>query len=72
MIPLRIIIPCGSITKWDHESEMKYRKYRCESCFVMPGSIGQPDYCKEQSQKWKNLEALGGQGWDYSTGKQMS
>lgn len=69
MTPSRIFIPCGSIARWDAESGMGYR---CESCFAMLGSIRQPDHCKEQSQKWKNIEAMGGKGWDYSTGKQMA
>lgn len=64
-----IFLPCGSTARWDTESSMGYR---CETCFAMLGSIGQPRRCQEESQKWKNLEAMGGRGWDYSTGKQMA
>lgn len=69
MTPSVIFLPCGGRARWDFDSDMGYR---CEDCFAMLGSIGQPQRCQEESQKWKTLEALGGQGWDYKTGKQMS
>jgi hypothetical protein len=36
----------------------------------MVGSIGQPRQCVNEVEKWKALEALGGQGWDYKKGGQ--
>jgi hypothetical protein len=44
--------------------------YRCTSCFAMVGSIGQSNWCQEESAKWKTLKALGGKGWDYERGTQ--
>jgi hypothetical protein len=35
------------------------------SCFAMVGSIGQPQHCVDEATKWKNLERMGGQGWDH-------
>jgi hypothetical protein len=69
MTPSVIFVPCGSTARWDFDSDMGYR---CESCFAMLGSIGQPDHCKEEADKWKNLEALGGRGWNYAKGGQMA
>ena len=62
-----IFLPCNAVAEFDIPSEMGYR---CTSCFAMVGSIGQPRQCVEASEKWKNIEAMGGQGWDYRTGKQ--
>jgi hypothetical protein len=30
------------------------------------GSIGQPQHCKDEMQKYDNWQALGGKGWDYN------
>jgi hypothetical protein len=38
------------------------------SCFAMVGSIGQPQHCVDEATKWKNLERMGGQGWDHING----
>ena len=67
MMRERIFLPCGSEAWWDYESDMGYR---CTSCFAMHGSVGQPTQCQEATQKWKNIEVMGGQGWDYTNGKQ--
>lgn len=64
-----IFLPCGSRAHWDVDSGMGYR---CEDCFAVLGSIGQPRRCQEESQKWKNLEAMGGRGWDYAKGGQIA
>lgn len=64
-IPRVIFLPCGSKARFDNDFS-----YRCDSCFAVVGSIGQPDRCQEESNKWKNLKAMGGKGWDYTTGKQ--
>ena len=60
-----IFLPCGSRAHFDGDFS-----YRCEDCFSVVGSVGQPDRCQEESQKWKNLKTLGGKGWDYERGKQ--
>lgn len=60
-----IYLPCGNRARWDRESEMGYR---CMSCFAMVGSIGQPQHCVDEATKWKNLERMDGQGWDYING----
>lgn len=65
--PSIIYLPCGSVAEFDVPSEMGYR---CTSCFAMVGSVGQPTQCKIEAEKWKSLEALGGHGWDYRTGRQ--
>ena len=62
-----IYMPCGSEAYWDSASDMGYR---CQSCFAMIGSIGQPRECKEESEKYATLERLGGMGWDFETGRQ--
>lgn len=69
MTPQFIYSPCGSRARWDTESKMGYR---CESCFAMLGSIGQPQHCQEAAQMYKNLETLGGKGWDYERGGQLA
>ena len=65
----RIYLPCGSVAEFDVPSEMGYR---CTSCFAMVGSIGQPQHCVEAAEKWKNLERLGGKGWDFKRGRQKA
>jgi hypothetical protein len=62
-----IFLPCGASAYFDESSGISYR---CNSCGAVVGSIGQPDRCSEESQKWKTLKALGGKGWDYKRGYQ--
>ena len=57
--PMRL--PCGGIAYWDESSGISYR---CE-CGAVVGSIGMPQSCKDEAQKWENWEKLGGKGWDY-------
>ena len=54
-----IFLPCGSTAHFDESSGISYR---CNSCFAVVGSIGQPDRCK----------ALGDKGWDYETGEKLN
>ena len=61
-----IHLPCGSRAYFDVESGISYR---CETCFAVVGSIGQPEYCKSESKKYENWEKLGGKGWDYEKGE---
>jgi hypothetical protein len=58
-------LPCGSTAYFDHDSGISYR---CESCFAVVGSVGQPRACKEEAQKYEAWEAIGGKGWDYDKG----
>lgn len=55
-------LPCGGTAYWDEDSGISYR---CELCGAVVGSIGQPQRCKDEEQKYKNWETLGGKGWDY-------
>lgn len=64
-----IFLPCNALAIFDVPSEMGYR---CTQCFAMVGSIGQPQQCKDEADKWKNLEAMGGKGWDYRLGQQKA
>lgn len=66
MTPQFIYLPCNARARWDSESEMGYR---CETCFAMLGSIGQPKQCQEETKKMKVFEQLGGGKWDYEKGK---
>lgn len=61
MLP-RIKIPCGAIACFDESSGIAYR---CEYCFAVIGSMGQPDWCKEKAREYDLMEKLGGKGWRY-------
>lgn len=60
-----IHLPCGSRAHYDGDFS-----YRCDNCFAVVGSVGEPDRCKEESAKWETLKALGGKGWDCERGTQ--
>lgn len=60
-----IHLPCGSRAHFSDGVS-----YRCEDCFAVVGSVGQPVRCQEESAKWKTLKTLGGKGWDYELGRQ--
>lgn len=55
-------LPCGGIAYFDEDSGISYR---CELCGATVGSIGQPQRCKDEAQKYRIWEELGGKGWDY-------
>ena len=57
--PIRL--PCGGVAYFDHGSGISYR---CE-CGATVGSIGMPQHCREEAEKWDMIKALGGEGWDY-------
>jgi hypothetical protein len=61
-----IYLPCGGVAYFDTTSGISYR---CETCFAVVGSIGQPRSCKEEAQKYDAWKELGGQGWDYDKGE---
>jgi hypothetical protein len=58
-----IYMPCGGTALFDGDFS-----YRCMDCMAVIGSIGQPDHCKEESDKYEVLKALGAKGWDYKKG----
>jgi hypothetical protein len=33
--------------------------------------MGQPQHCKDETEKYENWELLGGKGWDYDNGCPM-
>jgi len=59
-------LPCGGTAYFDEGSGISYR---CELCGAVVGSIGQPQQCKEEAEKYENWQRLGGRGWDYSRGE---
>jgi hypothetical protein len=64
-----IHLPCGSRAFFDEESNTM--SYRCETCFAVVGSIGQPSECKEASDKYEMFRKLGSKiSWDYITGQE--
>lgn len=54
-------LPCGGTAYFDESSGISYR---CE-CGAVVGSIGQPQACKDEMEKYRVIESLGGKGWDY-------
>lgn len=60
MDPMRL--PCGGVAYYDETSGISYR---CEDCGAVVGSIGMPDSCKNEADKWETWEKIGGKGWDY-------
>jgi hypothetical protein len=59
-------LPCGGVAYFDPDSGISYR---CETCFAVVGSMGQPQSCKEEAKKYDVWKELGGQGWDYNKGE---
>ena len=60
--PMRL--PCGGTAYFDESSGISYR---CE-CGAVVGSIGMPQSCKDEVDKYRAWEAIGGKGWDYFEG----
>lgn len=58
-------LPCGGTAVFENPNCFE-DGYRCMDCFAVPGSIGQPTFCKEEAEKYEAFKALGGKGWDYS------
>lgn len=65
MNPDTMALPCGGTAYFDESSGISYR---CDTCFAVVGSVGQPQRCIDEANKYKNWEKLGGKGWDYSRG----
>jgi hypothetical protein len=55
-------LPCGGTAFFDTDSGISYR---CWDCMAVVGSMGQPQSCKDEMQKWENWTKLGGKDWDY-------
>jgi hypothetical protein len=64
-----IQMPCGSTAEFDYDAGYGYY---CWSCMSVIGSIAMPKQCNEEIDKYRALEALGGKGWDYKTGRQKT
>lgn len=60
-----ISLPCGGTAYFDESSGISHR---CE-CGAVVGSVGMPKFCREEADKWKAWEKLGGQKWNYTTGE---
>lgn len=58
-------LPCGGVARFDESSGIGYR---CEYCWAVVGSIGQPARCREESSQWHAYEVAGLWKWDYETG----
>ena len=61
-------LPCGGTAYYEDWTGM--HSYRCDTCMAVIGSIGQPQSCKDEAQKWDNWKLLGGKGWDYLEGSE--
>jgi hypothetical protein len=57
-------MPCGGTALFDGDYS-----YRCMICMAVVGSMGQPSRCKQETEKYDVLKALGGKGWDYVKGE---
>jgi hypothetical protein len=64
--PRRIILPCLAVAFQEEFC------YRCIDCNAIVGSVGQPNQCQKESEKYKMLNAMGGKGWDYEVGEQKT
>lgn len=61
-----IHLPCGNEAYFCHEAG---HGYRCSACFAVVGSMGQPSYCVEESEKYNMFQALGSKArWNYELG----
>ena len=64
-----IHLPCGNEAYFCHEAG---HGYRCGACMAVAGSVGQPRVCKEATEKYEVLKALGSKArWDYHLGKEV-
>lgn len=56
-------LPCGGVGEFDGDFS-----YRCWTCMAVVGSIGQPQHCKDEAEKYKVIKQLGGGDWNYERG----
>ena len=52
----KIDLPCGGQAVFEEESTIG--AFRCTTCFAVAGSIGMPQYCKDEFDKVKVWEKL--------------
>ena len=63
-------LPCGGVAYFDQDSGISYR---CETCFAVVGSVGQPKSCREAAAKYDVLRRLGSNvKWDYNKGCEVT
>jgi len=63
-------LPCGGVAYFDQDSGISYR---CETCFAVVGSVGQPRSCREAAAKYDVLRHLGSNvKWDYNKGGEVA
>jgi hypothetical protein len=63
-------LPCGGVAYFDPDSGISYR---CETCFAVAGSVGQPKSCREAAAKYDVLKQLGSNvKWDYNKGCEVT
>jgi len=55
-------LPCGGKAEFDYGAGYGYR---CLDCMAVVGSMGQSSHCKEEAEKYRAWEQLGGKGWEY-------
>lgn len=65
-LPKLMILPCGGKAFLDPESSTY--GYRCDTCFAIVRSIGQPDSCVELLDYWNEKKSSEGTGWDFKRG----
>jgi hypothetical protein len=66
MIHNTIHLPCGASATFCYEAGFGHR---CNNCWAVVGSIGQPRECVEATNKYKVLKMLGSNVvWDYEKG----
>lgn len=64
-----LYLPCGGQATFDYPAGYGYR---CEDCGAVLGSIGQPQRCKDEANKYEAWRILGGEGgWNYETGVEI-
>lgn len=66
-VPGTIHLPCGGTAHFCYEAGYGHR---CEDCFAVVGSIGQPSHCANEMKKYSVvLKELGSNIiWDYTRG----
>ncbi len=55
-------MPCGGVPLFDHDSGCAYR---CDTCYAVIGSIGQPQHCIDINEDEANRKIE----WDMLAGK---
>ena len=65
-----IHLPCGGEAHFDEGAGYGHR---CWHCMAVVGSIGMPQHCKDEMDKYEILKKLGGRvSWDYNEGCEVA